>query len=69
MVSRDKKVAVQLFFNPEDPTQARAAEILQGRTKKSAYVAEAICFFESVEDKDFMAAAAKFRAAILKMGD
>ena len=51
MVSRDKKVAVQLFFNPEDPTQARAAEILQGRTKKSAYVAEAICFFESVEDK------------------
>ena len=65
MVSRDKKIAVQLFFNPEDPTQARAAEILSGRTKKSAYVADAVCFFESMDDKEFMAAAAKFRAAIL----
>ena len=66
MTAKDKKTVVQLYFDPNDPAQARAAEILGGRTKKSAYVADAICFFESAEDKDFIAAATKFRAAILK---
>lgn len=61
----NKKTVVQLYFSADDPAQARAAEILSCRTKKSAYVAEAICFFEAAEDKDFISAASKFRAAIL----
>lgn len=66
MAARKDKINFQLFFNPEDPSQAKAAEILGGRTMKSAYVADAICFYEACSDKEFMAAATKFRETILK---